>query len=179
MNGRETRAYPTRAYLGLGSNLGDRLDHLRKGAEAIASLPETSVESVSPVYETAPWGVVDQPKFLNLCLSISTPLSARALLDAVLAIETRNGRSREIRWGPRSLDIDILAFGDEQIDEDGLTIPHSHLLKRMFVLKPLVDIAPNLSIRGRKIIDALAELSRIASENDELTLYGRLAYEGV
>lgn len=148
----------TRAYLGLGSNLGDRLAHLRQGVEGIGQLPATIVETVSPVYESPPWGVIDQPCFLNLCLAISTGLEAHALLDAILAIETANGRRREVRWGPRSLDIDILVYGNRQIDEDGLKIPHPHILDRDFVLKPLLDIAPDLEISGRRIADALANI---------------------
>ncbi|MBY0611367.1 MAG: 2-amino-4-hydroxy-6-hydroxymethyldihydropteridine diphosphokinase [Beijerinckiaceae bacterium] len=163
----------TRAYLGLGSNIGDRLSHLKTGIDAIGALPGTSIKAVSPVYETAPWGVTDQPRFLNLCLALETRLGARTLLDAILAIERANGRSRDLRWGPRTLDIDILVFGDEEINEEGLTVPHPHLMDRMFVLTPLCDIAPDLVVRGHRIADALAELA-LSSAQDGLTNHGRL-----
>ena len=152
----------TTAYLGLGSNLssalGDRAANLRFALTRIAALPGTRIDAVSPVYETAPWGVSDQPGFLNLCIGVETVLCPRALLDAVLAIEIETGRERRERWGPRTLDIDILVFGDRHIHEDGLIVPHPELGRRTFVLHPLLDIAPDLVIGERTAREMLRGL---------------------
>ena len=152
----------TTAYLGLGSNLpsslGDRAANLRFALARLADLPMTRILATSPVYETPPWGVSDQPGFLNLCIGIETELPPRALLDAVLGIESEAGRKRQERWGARTLDIDILTFGDQHVAEEGLTIPHPELERRAFVLKPLADIAPELWLGGVQILHLLDTL---------------------
>ncbi|UXR30176.1 2-amino-4-hydroxy-6-hydroxymethyldihydropteridine diphosphokinase [Staphylococcus simulans] len=133
----------TDVFLGLGSNVGDRENQLK---EAIRLLDEQSgikVVKVSSFYETEPVGYVDQPDFLNLCVEIQTELSPKAVLERGLAIEQQLHRVRKERWGPRTLDIDILLYGDQIIEEQDLTIPHPRMTKRAFVLIPLQEIAPN------------------------------------
>jgi 2-amino-4-hydroxy-6-hydroxymethyldihydropteridine diphosphokinase len=144
----------TRAYVGLGANLGDREATIRA---ALAELP--GLVAVSELRETDPVGVVDQPAFLNAAAALETELSARELLDALLAIERELGRERRERWGPRTIDLDLLLYGDELIDEPGLTVPHPRLHERRFALEPLADLDPELAIPGRgRVGDLLAEL---------------------
>jgi 2-amino-4-hydroxy-6-hydroxymethyldihydropteridine diphosphokinase len=134
------------AYLGLGSNRGDRLAKLREGLERLA--PAVQVEAVSPVYETEPVGVVDQPSFLNAVCRASTGLEPHPLLDWVKQIERAAGRRPGPRWGPRPLDIDILLYGDAVVDLPDLQIPHPRLVERAFVLCPLADLAPDVLVPG-------------------------------
>jgi 2-amino-4-hydroxy-6-hydroxymethyldihydropteridine diphosphokinase len=144
----------TVAYVGLGANLGNREGAIRA---AVAQLP--GVVAVSPLRETEPVGVTEQPRFLNGVAALETELTPRELLDVLLAVERRLGRERGERWGPRTIDLDLLLYGDEVIDEDGLTIPHPSLHERRFVLEPLVDLAPNLVVPGRGgVEELLAEL---------------------
>jgi 2-amino-4-hydroxy-6-hydroxymethyldihydropteridine diphosphokinase len=133
-------------YLGLGSNLGDREQSLCSALEAIQTLAGCGLIRCSSIYETAAWGKTDQPDFLNVVAEIETTLTARSLLDALHRIERRLGRERRGRWEPRTLDIDILLFGEEIIREPGLIIPHPRLAERRFVLVPLDEIAPDLRI---------------------------------
>lgn len=144
----------TVAYIGLGANLGEREETIRA---AVAKLP--GVVAVSPLRETDPVGVTDQPRFLNGVAALETELAPRELLDVLLAIERRLGRERRERWGPRTIDLDLLLYGDEVIDEDGLKIPHPRLHERRFVLEPLADLAPQLVVPGLGgVEDLLAEL---------------------
>ena len=144
----------TVAYIGLGSNLGDREATIRA---AIAALP--AVVAVSALRETEPVGVVDQPRFLNGAARLETELSARQLLHTLLAVERALGRERRERWGPRTIDLDLLLYGDDTVDEPGLTVPHPRLHERRFALEPLLDLDPELHVprRGR-VTDLLAEL---------------------
>ena len=144
----------TRAYVGVGANLGDREGAIRS---ALASLP--GVVRVSVLRETEPVGVVDQPLFLNGAVALETELAPRELLDVLLAIERDLGRERRERWGPRTIDLDLLLYGDETIDEPGLTVPHPRLHERRFALEPLLDLDPELAVPGRgRVKDVLAEL---------------------
>jgi 2-amino-4-hydroxy-6-hydroxymethyldihydropteridine diphosphokinase len=144
----------TVAYVGLGANLGDREQTIRA---AVAELPD--VVAVSPLRETDPVGVTDQPRFLNGVAALETELAPRELLDILLAVERRLGRERRERWGPRTIDLDLLLYGDAVIDEDGLKIPHPRLHERRFVLEPLADLAPQLVVPGLGgVEDLLAEL---------------------
>jgi 2-amino-4-hydroxy-6-hydroxymethyldihydropteridine diphosphokinase len=144
----------TRAYVGLGANLGDREATIRA---ALHALP--GVVAVSSLRETDPVGVVDQPRFLNGVAAVETDLSARELLEELLAIERELGRERRERWGPRTIDLDLLLYGEETIDEPGLTVPHPRLHERRFALEPLAELAPDAVIPGRgRVSDALAEL---------------------
>lgn len=129
------------AYLGLGSNIGDRKQQLLKAIDLIGNIKGIKVTKQSSIYETAPIGYTDQPNFLNLCLEIETELSPQQLLKHCLDIEQQLHRVREIRWGPRTLDIDILLFSDNIIETDNLSIPHPRMQERAFVLIPLNDIA--------------------------------------
>jgi len=143
-----------RAYVGVGANLGDREATIRA---ALAALP--GVVAVSELRETAPVGVVDQPPFLNGAAALETKLSPRELLDALLEVERRLGRERRERWGPRTIDLDLLLHGDDVVDEPGLTVPHPRLHERRFALEPLLDLDPDLVVPGRgRVIDLLARL---------------------
>ena len=132
-----------RAYLGLGSNLGDRRANV---AAALDTLAERGVAvwAVSPLYESEPWGVVDQPGFLNAACAIDTDLSPHALLDSLKATEREMGRVGALRYGPRPIDLDILLYGRQCIQTSRLIVPHPAMLERAFVLVPLADIAPTL-----------------------------------
>jgi 2-amino-4-hydroxy-6-hydroxymethyldihydropteridine diphosphokinase len=144
----------TRAYVGVGANLGDREATIRAALEALPGLV-----GVSKLRETDPVGVVDQPPFLNAAAVLETELAPRELLDALLAVERELGRERRERWGPRTIDLDLLLYGDETIDEPGLTIPHPRLHERRFALEPLLDLDPELAIPGRgRVTDVLAGL---------------------
>jgi 2-amino-4-hydroxy-6-hydroxymethyldihydropteridine diphosphokinase len=147
------------ALLALGGNVGDvraTLDH------AIAMLCDGQVrlKARSSDYETPPWGVEDQPRFVNLCIAVETSLSPQALLTRAQAVEQAFGRRREQeqRWGPRPIDIDVLAYDDLRLDEPDLTLPHPRLFERAFVLVPLAEIAPERVIAGRQVRAALAGL---------------------
>jgi len=146
-----------RAYVGLGSNLGDRERTLRGAVEALARHPEVEVAAVSTLVETDPVGLLDQPRFLNGVAALETELPPRALLDLLLAVERRFGRRREgvPPGGPRTLDLDLLLYGAAEIDEPGLRIPHPRLGERAFVLAPLAEVAPGLEVPGQGPVEAL------------------------
>jgi len=144
----------TLAYVGLGSNLGERESAIRRAAELVGAA------RLSPIVETEPWGYEPQPRFLNAVAEVDTPLSARAFLDHLLDVERRLGRKRTgPRWGPRTIDLDLLLFGDERISEPGLEVPHPRLLERRFVLEPLAALVPERKIPGNGTVsEALAGL---------------------
>ena len=144
----------TIAYVGLGSNLGDREATVRHAAELIGA------RRLSKLYETEPWGLVDQPQFVNAVAEVETPLDARGLLHELLDVERKLGRERGgPRWGPRTIDLDLLLFGDEVLDEPGLVVPHPYLHERLFVVEPLADLDPTLEIPGRgRVSDLVAGL---------------------
>ena len=145
----------TIAYVGLGSNLGDRERLIRDAAALIGA------SRLSTVIETEPWGYEDQPRFLNAVAEVETPLGARQLLDHLLDVERRLGRERVgAQWGPRTIDLDLLLYGDEILDEPGLVVPHPRLTEREFVLRPLAELVPSLKIPGNGTVQgALAGLS--------------------
>jgi len=132
----------------LGSNLEDPEAQVQRGFDEIAALPGTEIVRRSRLYRTAPVGFVDQPDFVNACALLETSLAPRDLLDALLAVEERRGRVREIPNGPRILDLDIVLYGDKVVDEPGLTIPHPRAHQRAFVLVPLVEVWPDAMIPG-------------------------------
>jgi 2-amino-4-hydroxy-6-hydroxymethyldihydropteridine diphosphokinase len=149
----------TRAYVGLGSNLGDREETLRNAIELLGREPGVAVRAVSTFRETDPVGVTHQPRFLNAVAELETAVPPRELLDRLLAIERELGRERTAgrRWGPRVIDLDLLLYGDDVIDEQGLRVPHPRLAERRFVLEPLEELDPDLSLPdGRRIKDLLA-----------------------
>jgi 2-amino-4-hydroxy-6-hydroxymethyldihydropteridine diphosphokinase len=135
----------TLAYLGLGSNLGDRLAFLQLAVEGLAARAGTVV-AVSAVYETEPVGGPPQPDYLNAAIALDTTLSARELLGVAKALEAEAGREPGERWAPRTLDIDVLMVGDERVDEPDLVVPHPRIHQRAFVLAPLADVAPGLVV---------------------------------
>jgi 2-amino-4-hydroxy-6-hydroxymethyldihydropteridine diphosphokinase len=146
----------TRAYVGLGANLGDREGTLREAVAALAAEEGIDVVAVSTLRETEPVGVGEQPLFLNGAAALETTLEAGELLDRLLAVEQRFGRVRvPDEHGPRTLDLDLLLYGDEHIEEPGLTVPHPRLHERRFVLEPLAELDPGLVIPGRDAVEAL------------------------
>jgi 2-amino-4-hydroxy-6-hydroxymethyldihydropteridine diphosphokinase len=144
----------TRAYVGLGSNLGDREATLRRASELIGAA------RLSTIRETEPWGYADQPRFLNAVAELETELPPGALLDRLLEVERQLGRTREgPRFGPRTIDLDLLLYGDQTVDEPGLRVPHPRLHERRFALEPLAELDPGLTVPGRGPVSALlAEL---------------------
>lgn len=138
----------TRAYLGIGSNLGDRLAHLQAAVDGLAAVSGITVVAVSPVYATAPVGGPEQDEFLNAVVSVETELDARELLEVAHDLEAVAQRVRTERWGPRTLDVDILLLGDVAIHEPDLEVPHPRMWERGFVMAPLHDLAPTLAPSG-------------------------------
>jgi 2-amino-4-hydroxy-6-hydroxymethyldihydropteridine diphosphokinase len=145
----------TVAYVGLGANLGAREETLRRALELLAAADGVSLLAVSELRETEPVGVVDQPPFLNGAVALETTHTPRELLDLLLTIEASLGRVREERWGPRTVDLDLLVYGDEVVDAPGLRVPHPHLHERRFALEPLAELAPELDVPGRGRVSAL------------------------
>jgi 2-amino-4-hydroxy-6-hydroxymethyldihydropteridine diphosphokinase len=143
-----------RAYLGIGSNLGDRLRYLQLAVDDLAAADDVDVVAVSPVYETAPVGGPEQPDYLNAVVGIETSRSPRALLALAHTIEAHAERVRTVRWGPRTLDVDVLLVGDERVDEPDLVVPHPRMTQRAFVIVPLADLDP--AWRARIPADAAA-----------------------
>ena len=149
---------PGSAYIGLGSNLDDPQRHVLRALDELGAIEDTQLERRSRLFRTPPWGGIAQPAFVNAVARIRTGLDPRALLDALLAIERRHGRHRDgTRWGPRSLDLDILLMGDRRVDQADLHIPHPRLGERAFVLLPLADIDADLHVAGlgrvRELLD--------------------------
>ena len=130
----------TRAYLSMGSNIGDRLGNLQRAVQLLHAMPAITVTAVSQVYETQPVGGLVQDDFYNIAVRLETTLSAPELLASLHVIEQQLKRVREIHWGPRTIDLDILVFGDEVWSDDVLTIPHREMANRRFVLQPLLDV---------------------------------------
>jgi len=149
-----------RAYVGLGANVGPREETLRQAVELLATEDGVEVVGVSTLRETDPVGVVDQPRFLNGAVAVGTTLSPRELLDVLLRIERTLGRVRDgTRWGPRTVDLDLLVYADEMVDEPGLRVPHPRLQERRFALEPLAELDPGLVIPGAgRVLDVLSAL---------------------
>jgi len=149
-----------KAWLGIGSNIGDMAAMLDRAVDKLAAIPGIRVVARSPDYRTPPWGKTDQPWFLNGAVAIETDLDPHALLDACQGIERDLGRIREERWGPRIIDIDVLAYEGAAVEDERLVLPHRYVRERAFVLVPLNEIAPDLTIGGEKVSDALAKLDQ-------------------
>lgn len=149
----------TRAYIGLGANVGDRASNLERAVAALGADSDIEVLSASTFRETDPVGYVDQPRFLNGVVAVETALPPRALLERLLAVERALGRERSgPRFGPRTIDLDLLLYGAETVEEPGLTVPHPRLAERRFVLEPLVELDPELVLPdGRAVRELLAE----------------------
>lgn len=147
-----------RAYVGLGANLGDREGALRAALAALAATDGIDVIATSTFRETDPVDYVDQPRFLNGAAALDTTLAPRELLDALLEVERSLGRTREgPRFGPRTIDLDLLLYGDESLDEPGLTVPHPRLHVRAFALEPLAELAPGLVVPGHGSLETLLQ----------------------
>lgn len=145
----------TRAYVGLGANVGPREVTLLRAVDLLAAADGVVVLAVSQLCETDPVGVVDQPSFLNGAVALETSLGPRELLDLLLSVERELGRVREERWGPRTVDLDLLVYGDEVVDEPGLRVPHPRLHERRFSLEALAELEPELDVPGRGTVSAL------------------------
>lgn len=152
------------AYLGLGSNIGDKAATLAESVARLAVTPGIRVTARSSDYRTPPWGDTDQDWFLNAAVAVDTTLSPHALLEAGLAIETALGRVRERRWGPRVIDIDVLFYEGAAIADERLVLPHRFVRERAFVLVPLAEIAPDLMIGPETVAQALSKLDRSGIE---------------
>ena len=149
----------TLAYVGLGANLGPREITLLRAVDLLAETEGVEVRAVSQLRETKPVGVIDQPLFLNGAVAVDTSLSPQELLDRLLDIERELGRVRDVRWGPRVVDLDLLVYGDRQVDGPGMRVPHPRLHERRFALEPLAELDPELDIPGLgRVEDALAAL---------------------
>ena len=150
-----------KAFVGLGSNLGEREAMIRQALESLAKLPQTTLVKASSLYDTEPVGEVDQPNFLNAVAQIETELTPRQLLWNLFLIEKRLGRVRTHRWGPRTIDLDLLLYGGLIIEEPDLTVPHSELARRSFVLVPLVELDPLLvhPASGDTLVHLLSRLN--------------------
>jgi 2-amino-4-hydroxy-6-hydroxymethyldihydropteridine diphosphokinase len=149
----------TRAYIGLGANLGPREITLLQAVDLLSETEGVEVRAVSQLRETDPVGVVDQPPFFNGAVAVETSLSPRELLDRLLGIEQALGRVRDVRWGPRVVDLDLLVYGELQVDEPGLRVPHPRLHERRFALEPLAELDPELDVPGLgRVEEALAAL---------------------
>lgn len=153
-----------RAFIGLGSNLGDSRRIVATAVQRIAALPQTQLLRASSHYLTPPWGVLDQPPFINAVVEISTTSSPAGLLAQLLELERQAGRVRDgSRWGPRPLDLDVLLYGEHIVSEIGLQIPHPHMAERAFVLLPLAELAPLRTIPGLgRVADLLARIDAAA-----------------
>jgi 2-amino-4-hydroxy-6-hydroxymethyldihydropteridine diphosphokinase len=146
----------TRAYVGLGSNMGDRERMLWSAVHMLAFNPDVEVVAVSSIRETEPVGIVEQPPFLNAAAALDTELGPRALLDLLLSLERELGRTRDgPRFGPRTIDLDLLLYGDQIVDEPGLTVPHPRLEERRFVLEPLAELDATLTVPEKGSVRAL------------------------
>jgi 2-amino-4-hydroxy-6-hydroxymethyldihydropteridine diphosphokinase len=145
-----------RAFLGLGANLGNRERTIARAVELLGRQPGVEVVAVSTLRETDPVGFTDQPRFLNGAAAVETELEPRDLLAALLAVERELGRTRDgPRFGPRTIDLDLLLFGDREVSEPGLTVPHPRLAERAFALEPLAELDPALQIPGRGRVEDL------------------------
>jgi 2-amino-4-hydroxy-6-hydroxymethyldihydropteridine diphosphokinase len=145
-----------RAYVGLGANLGEREETLRAAVAGLEATGGVEVVAVSAFRETDPVGYVDQPRFLNGAVALETTLAPRELLEALLAVERSLGRTRDgPRFGPRTIDLDLLLYGDESLDEPGLTVPHPRLHERAFALEPLAELDPGLVVPGHGPLETL------------------------
>jgi 2-amino-4-hydroxy-6-hydroxymethyldihydropteridine diphosphokinase len=153
-------SHTVEALIAFGGNVGDVRRTLAQAVDAFCDGSAVRLMARSSDYRTPPWGVLDQPSFVNLCIAVATTISPQELLVRALLVERRFGRDRgaEQRWGPRTLDIDLLAYGDVTLDTSELVLPHPRLLQRAFVLVPLIEIRPDAVIAGTRIADAVAHL---------------------
>lgn len=153
-----------KVYLSLGTNIGEREQNLKLAVRLLQEMPNISVQAISSIYETAPVGYVDQPSFLNIALYIETSLSALEMLKICQSVENELGRVREIRWGPRIIDLDILLFNNDNIEVENLIVPHPRMFERAFVLVPLIEIAKSLETPQLKMAKTSLESMDLKAE---------------
>lgn len=156
-----------RAAIALGGNMGDVAQAFSAALASLGAVPGVRVVARSSVWRTPPWGKTDQPDFLNMCALLDTSLSPHALLDACLALEAQAGRVRAERWGPRVLDVDVLAYGDVALVDARLTLPHPRMTERAFVLAPLAEIAPDLRLGDERVADLASRADMAGMQVDE------------
>ena len=156
-----------KVYLSLGSNIGNRQEYIESAIELVGKTEGIKILKKSGLYETSPVGYVEQDLFLNAVIKIETDFSAREILKIINKIENELDRKREIRWGPRTIDIDILIFSDKKIDEMDLIIPHKEMLNRLFVLVPLIEIYDGEYFEKEKIIERIEELVAVGNQKIE------------
>jgi 2-amino-4-hydroxy-6-hydroxymethyldihydropteridine diphosphokinase len=158
------------AFLGLGSNVGDRLAYLQQGVDRLEEERRIRVDAVSSIYETAPVGGPPQDPYLNMALRVATTASPHGLLRACQRAERAAGRVRTVRWGPRTLDVDVLLYADRRIATRRLVVPHPRLVERPFALIPLIEVAPGAALPdGRSLVTVLAKLAPI----EDVVMIGR------
>jgi len=145
---------PTDIGVGLGSNIGDKPANIFRALALLEERRVLVITAVSPIYRTAPWGFLDQDAFANACALARTVLDPAGLLAAIKAVETEMGRTETVRWGPRLIDIDILFYGEHELETPDLVLPHKEIFNRAFVLVPLAEIAPDLHLGGRSVAEA-------------------------
>ena len=153
-----------KVYLSLGSNIGNRQEYIESAIELVGKREGIKILKKSGLYETSPVGYVEQDLFLNVVIKIETDFSAREILKIINKIENELDRKREIRWGPRTIDIDILIFSDKKINETDLIIPHKEILNRLFVLVPLIEIYDGEYFEKEKIIERIGELVEVGNQ---------------
>jgi 2-amino-4-hydroxy-6-hydroxymethyldihydropteridine diphosphokinase len=160
-----------KVYLGLGSNLGDKSGNIQNAIDQIAALKGVNINKLSSLYLTAPWGKIDQNDFINQVIQIETELSAMDLLHQLQDIEIKLGRQRNVKWGPRNIDLDILLYGNEVIKSAELEVPHPYLMERLFVLVPLAEIDSEIIFPdGKKIMEVLSKATARLKGNDIIKL---------
>ena len=159
-----------RAWVGIGSNMGDRLEYVRRALGAMAALPDTELMAVSSLYDTVPVGATGQPRFLNAVAELSTGVRPAELLRQLLAIEALHGRVRDVVWGPRTLDLDLLVYDDVEMETPELTLPHPRARGRAFVLVPLAEVAPDLRFPGERA--TVSEMMTSLDDVDGVTRVG-------
>ena len=153
-----------KVYLSLGSNIGNRQEYIESAIELVGKTEGIKILKKSGLYETSPVGYVEQDLFLNAVIKIKTDFSEREILKIINKIENELDRKREIRWGPRTIDIDILIFSDKKINETDLIIPHKEILNRLFVLVPLIEIYDGEYFEKEKIIERIGELVEVGNQ---------------
>lgn len=159
-------------YLSLGTNIGERQENLKKAVQLLNENKSITIEAISSIYETAPVGYVDQPNFLNIALYIKTELNPQDTLAVCQSVENALGRVRDIRWGPRIIDLDILLYNDENIETDHLLVPHPRMFERAFVLVPLLEIAKEPL--GEKLSQAKKTLEKLNVEEEGVYLWKKI-----
>lgn len=144
------------AVVALGSNIGDKVANIERAVGLLTGKSDIALTARSRIYRTPPWGNTDQDWFVNACVGVRTSLDPHALLARCLSVEEMMGRRRAEKWGPRIIDLDVLVYGDVELADDVLTLPHPHITKRAFVLAPMADIVPDLVLEGRSVAEWLS-----------------------